>query len=296
MSAVANLGGVTPSEAVHAVKETITLLETYNEIVQGGWDTARAMLERTYGSARGLEMMRHLTVTSHRFVRPFQRLNQVEGRQLLQLMVNEHPQIIALVIGQIEPAVAAAVIQMMPTDLAAEVTRRLTKAIKVPPQILMIIEDVLSGELKVTDSSEVTGGLDALVPILNRLETSAEKSIIEKIAEKDKALADLIAGQLFTFEDMRTIDDAGIQIILRQIPPETMAMALRNASTELKDKIMNNMSEKAREIMQDNLQNMSRVRLREVEQAQREIITLIHSLEGEGSLIIPRDGGDEYIE
>lgn len=299
MNEVTNLGadkGITADQQVAVIKETITLLETYNEIIEGGWDKARAILEQAYGATRALDVMRHLTVTSHRFVRPFQRLNQQEARQLLQLLGNEHPQVGALVLGQIDSALAAAVLTLMPKELAAEITRRLTRPIKVPPQYLMIIEEVLTNELKVTDTSEVAGGIDAVVPIMNRMETSTERAIIDSIAQTDQPLADLIASQLFTFEDMQVLDDQGVQLILRQIEPGTMALALRSASPKLRDKVMGNLSEHAREIMEDHMLGHQKVRVRDVEKAQREVITLIHSLEEQGELVIPRDGSDEFIE
>lgn len=292
---IANLGQISLDDTHSTLEESLTLLSSLNHIIEGGWDTARAILDQAYGSARASEMMRKLTHVSHRIHRPFNQLNDMEPRHLVQLLSGEHPQMIAIILSQLEPQVAASILGGLSPETATEVTRRLTNANKVSPAIIDRIETVLASKLDMANNQEAAGGMDTVIPILNHVETGIEKTILERLEAIDPQLAETIRGQLFTFNDIGTLDDNAIQLILRQVDPRVMALALKNASKDLLDKLGHNLSQHARAILEDEMNAMTRVRIRDVEKAQREIITLVHSLEEKGDITLRSGDRDEFI-
>lgn len=240
------------------------------------------LLAQALGPNRASLLMRQLTDGSSE--QPFSILLRADLDQAASVLAQEHPQLVALMLSHIPPHVAAALLSKMPPAVAAEATRRLAHLGRVDPSVVKSLESVLESKLTVVNPLEVTGGLDHIVSILNASEPSTERTILDQISTVDPTLASDIRNQLFTFEDLRKLDDLVLQTILRRVNTRTLAMALRGASHELRDKIFANMTQDMAELVQDDMEALGAQKVRDVEAAQHTITHLVHELEDAGEI------------
>lgn len=296
VGAIANMGTV-PQVAREAVfHEAETLFHALEEILEGGWEAAQRLLEHAYGSQRASEMLRRVMSTA-RPMRPFAKLSHSPPEHIAALIADEHPQTVALVLANLDARVAAQVTATLPEHIAAEATRRLARIETLAPTVVADLERTLESRLALTSTAELGGGLDLVVPILNATDTSREQAILDRIAERDPELAAQIRNQLFTFQDLATLDDGTLQTLLRRIDTRTLALALKPADEALRQRFFHNMSENAAAVLEEEMGVLSRVRMKDAEAAQHEITDLVHQLEESGEIVIPRGGAEEaFIE
>lgn len=290
-----NLDRVPVDSQQEVLSEAVTMLDSWGAMAAGGWDSAREMLERAFGSQRASEILRHLTA-SNRSTRPFHFLTRLDTGQLTQLLANEHPQTIALILAHAEPGQAADVLAVFERETAAEVTRRMATMGKVQPNVVEKLEQVMESRIAMAATPEAEGGIETVIPVLNAADPKTEREILDTLAATDADLAESIRTQLFTFNDIVRLDDESVQQVLRVVEMKTLALALRGVPNEVVDKIKNNMSERARETLEDEMSILgNRVRVHDVEQAQRDITHQIHTMEEAGEIVLPHGEDDAFI-
>ncbi len=224
-------------------------------------------------------------------------LKKADGQQLASFLQKEHPQTVALILSNLSPDQAAQVLTEFDDELRQNVSYRMATLGKVSPQLLAEVEDVVEeiAKTEISQSMSSMGGTKSMAGVLNKCNTATAKLILENIEQHDPQLAGEIKRLMFLFEDLMFIDDRGIQRILREVDKKELALSLKVVDEKLKQKIFQNMSERARELLQEELQYMGPVRLKEVESAQTRIVEVVKQLEDQGEIAIAGRGGTEEV-
>jgi flagellar motor switch protein FliG len=296
LNEIARMQGV-PGETVDAVfEEFSTLARARRYYAQGGVDFAREVLEATLGSARAQELLDRMTASLVEM--PFEFLRRADARQVLSFLQDEHPQTAALVLAHMRSDQAAIVLSGMPDELQADVAHRVAVMETTSPDVVKrveaILERKLSSVLQSGDSS-AAGGLKPLVDIINHADRATERLILEGLERRDPALAEEVRSQMFMFEDITTLDDRSVQLVLRAVDSKELATALKGVSSDVRAKILTNVSERAAANLSDEIDLLGAVRLSTVEEAQATIIATIRSLEESGQILLSRGDRDEYV-
>jgi flagellar motor switch protein FliG len=217
--------------------------------------------------------------------------------QLAQLIKDEHPQTIALVIVHLEPMMASEVLSFLPDEIKSDISKRIANLDKVQSGMVEEIDRVFQEILKNKDQTSIqeAGGVAKLAEILNQIDGTIAEQIIDEIEEQDPELADDIRQNMFVFEDIVLVDDKGLQQVLRSVESSELAMALKAASDEAKAHIFNNMSDRAVEILKEEMEVSGAVRMKDVMDAQQKITRIIQDMERKGELIISGRGGEEFV-
>ena len=292
---IASLGPVSSSVKQEVLQEFYDTAVAQEYIAEGGIDYARVLLERALGPEKANEVLARLSSAIQ--VSPFEFLRRTDSAQILNVIANEHPQTIALIISYLPPDTAAQVLSALPPELQSEVAMRVAIMDRTAPEVIREIERVLERKLSsvLTQDFTAAGGIKALVDVLNQVDRSTERTILEALDEQNPELADEIRKLMFVFEDILLLDDRSIQQVLREVDNKELSLALKGTSEEVKEKIFRNMSERAAAIIKEDLQFMGPVRLKQVEEAQQRIVTVIRKLEDAGQIVIARSGEDELI-
>jgi len=292
---LANLGKVDATTTDHVYKDFVELGVTHRLMTHGGVDYARDILEAALGKEGADQVVERLSTFLQ--VTPFDFLRRTDPKAVVSFLVNEHPQTIALVLAYLDVNQASALLQALDPAKQAEVARRLALLDRTSPDVIREIERVLEKNLSSILSQEMAtaGGISALVEILNRVDRATEKAILETLGEKDPQLAEQIKNLMFVFEDIVLLDDRSVQLVLREVDTKELALALKNVGEEVANKVFRNMSKRAASMLQEEMEFMGPVRLRDVEAAQQRIVNIIRELESRGELIIARAGEEELI-
>ena len=224
-------------------------------------------------------------------------LMRTDPAQLLSLIQTEPPQTIALILSRLDAGRASNVLKGLPPEIRVDVAKRIATLDRTNPAIILQIEKVLEKKLRSLkkESSTSAGGVDAMVKMLGKVDRGTEKTIIEQLEKDNPALAEEIKRKLFVFEDIAKLDDRAVQLVLKEVKPGDLALALKGVGGDIKDKIIRNMSQRASAILQEDMGDMGPVRRRDVEKAQAEIVDVIRRVEETGQIIIPRGKGDELV-
>ncbi|WP_342566813.1 flagellar motor switch protein FliG [Psychrobacillus sp. FSL K6-4046] len=271
----------------------IALAQDY--ISQGGIGYARTVLEKALGSDHAQAIINRLTSSLQ--VRPFDFARRAEPTQLFNFIQNEHPQTIALILSYLEPQQAGIILSSLPQEVQADIARRIATMDSTSPEVISEIESVLERKLSstVTQDFTETGGVDAVVEVLNGVDRTTEKTILDALEIQDPELAEEIKKRMFVFEDIVTLDNRSIQRVIRDCENEDLILSMKVSSEEVKDIIFRNMSTRMAETFKEEMDIMGPVRLRDVEEAQSRIVSVIRRLEDAGEIIIARGGGDDII-
>ena len=236
-------------------------------------------------------------ITSSLQVRPFDFIRRTDPAHLLNFIQQEHPQTIALILAYLEPQKASVILQNLPDEIQSDVARRVATMDTTSPDVLREVERVLEKKLSTVSSEDYTaaGGVDSIVEILNLVDRSSEKSIIESLEDEDPDLAEEIKKKMFVFEDIVMLDDRSISKVLREVNNDEMAKALKQVDAEVQDKIFRNMSKRAGAMLRDEMEYMGPIRVKDVEEAQQKIVSIIRHLEDKGEIVIARSEEDELV-
>lgn len=272
---------------------TIALAQDY--ISQGGIGYAKTVLEKALGAEHAQAIINRLTSSLQ--VRPFDFARRAEPTQLFNFIQGEHPQTIALILSYLEPQQAGIILSSLPQEVQADIARRIATMDSTSPEVISEIESVLERKLSstVTQDYTDTGGIDAVVEVLNGVDRTTEKTILDALEIQDPELAEEIKKRMFVFEDIVTLDNRSIQRVIRDCENEDLLLSMKVSSEEVKDIIFRNMSTRMAETFKEEMEIMGPVRLRDVEEAQSRIVTVIRRLEDAGEIIIARGGGDDII-
>lgn len=225
----------------------------------------------------------------------FDILRWLEPMAIANMLQREHPQTTAIVLAHLEPTQAAEVLSKFPEQLKIEISQRIANLDQISPTVLTELEDVLQSQLRSYTQSRKIGGIKTVAEILNQMDRTSEELIIKSIEEKDPILAEEIRKLMFTFDDLINIDDRGIQTILKEISTDDLALALKMASDELREKIFKNMSSRAVAILKEEMEAKGPVRVSDVERAQMNIVKVARRLEEEGKIVVGGKGGEALV-
>jgi flagellar motor switch protein FliG len=295
MAEVARLDTV-KAESVDAVMSEFNELRTARaHVAQGGFDRARELLEESLGDEKAREILESLGATIVKA--PFEFLRRADPRQVLSYLQDEHPQTIALVLAHLTADAGAMVLSALPEELQRDVARRLATMDRTSPEVIAQIEAVLEPKLSSLVQQQdmsVVGGVQALVDILNRSDRATERLIFEGLERDNPELADEVRGRMFVFEDIVSLDDRSIQLVLRQVDSKELAVALKGVAPNVRQKIMSNMSERASANLSEEIELLGPMRLKTVEEAQGAVVRVIRALEEAGQIVVSRSN-EEFV-
>jgi len=271
----------------------IALARKYAET--GGLGYAKVLLEKALprdDAARILQQIEHQV-----YQQPFAFLQKADGENLLTFIQDEHPQTIALIVAHLPPAKASEILVGLPQAKQLEVVSRVANMDQTNPEMIKEVERGLEMRLQglVSQTFEKAGGVEAVAEMLNLADRSTEKGILEALEAEDPDLVEQIRRLMFVFEDIMLINDKGVQAVLKEIDNDELSLALRTANAELKEKIFKNMSERAAQLIQEDMEYMGPVRLSDVEAAQQRIVDVVRRLEDAGEIIISGRGGEKDL-
>ena len=292
---IANTKSV-PADVKDAVLEEfyeVCLAQQY--ISEGGIAYAKELLDKALGEDRARDVIGRLTASLQ--VRPFEFVRKADASQLLNFIPDEHPQTIALIVSYLPSSQAAAVVSSLAPEKQADVAKRIAIMDRTSPDVIKEVEKVLEKKLAslVNQDYTIVGGVDSIVNILNTVDRSTEKHIMENLEIEDPELADEIRRKMFVFEDILILDNRSIQTVLREVDNNELAIALKNANEDVQKVIFDNLSSRLATMIKEDMEFMGPVRLKDVEDAQQKIVNIIRKLEDAGEIVISRGGGDEIV-
>ena len=295
MSEVARLHHLELSEIEEVLTEFQDIYTARSHIAQGGYSTARELLEASFGGQKADEILDNLGVTM--VAAPFEFLRRADTRQVLTYLQDEHPQTIALVLAHMHPDAAAMVLSSLTEELQRDVALRVAKMDRTSPEVIEQVEAILERKLSTviqqTDFAQA-GGLQTLVDILNSSDRTTERLILEGLDTADSELADEVRNRMFVFEDIVSLDDRSIQLVLRSVDAKELAVALKGVDQKVRNKVMKNMSERAAANLAEEIQLLGPIKLKTVEEAQAGVVRVIRTLEEAGQIDMSR-GSDELV-
>lgn len=292
---IARLGKVPPETREEIIEEFYNLCLAQNYIAEGGVDAAKETLEAAFGSEQAQQIVGRVVQAME--VMPFDFIKRADAAQVITFIQHEHPQTIALILAYLQPSQAAAILSGLPQDLRAEVARRIATLDKTAPEVIREVERVLERKLSsvVVQDFKHAGGVKSLVEVLNWVDRSTEKTILESLSEKTPAIAEEVKKLMFVFEDINLLDDRAIQQVLKEVDGKELALALKGVAENVQQRLFKNMSERAATMLKEDMTFMGPVRLRSVEEAQQRIVNIIRRLEEAGEIFVARGGAEEMI-
>lgn len=292
--ALGRTGAVPPHIRHAALQEAYDFSAADSALRGGGVEYSRQLLSRAVGPRRGAEILERISV--HQQLSSFEMLKNANAQEVAALLTEEMPQTIALVLSYLEAKVAADILTALPRDLQIEVTLRLAAMDRVSPQVVQVVERSLKNKLSSVISEadfRATGGVSFLVKMLNQVDRGAQKTIFEALEVSNPKLVEEIRANMFTFDDIAALDDRTIQRVLRDVNKSDLALALKAAPDRLKEKIYNNLSERARANLIDEIEVLGPQLAKNVYTAQRKIIDAVRTLEEAGEIVVG-GGGEGY--
>ncbi|WP_017415634.1 flagellar motor switch protein FliG [Clostridium tunisiense] len=293
---IANMNTVKSEERQKILDEFMEMNKAKDYIIEGGLEYARSLLSKALGTQRASEILDRVSEYSQQY-RPFSIARKADATQLMNVIMNEHPQTIALILCHLQQDKAGQILSSLPPDLQSDVAYRIATMSNVYPVLVKEIESVLNSKLSNVISTEnnVVGGLQSLVNILNQVDRGTEKNITEGLEREDSELAEKVKQSMFVFEDIVTLDDVAIQRILREVDTKELCLALKGSSEQVMEVIMKNQSKRAAATLKEDMEFLGPVRLVDVEKAQQKIVGLIRRLEEAGEITVSRGGQDAIV-
>ncbi|MEW6180549.1 MAG: flagellar motor switch protein FliG [Chloroflexota bacterium] len=294
--ALGKTGPIPPEVRRAALQEAVEFSTADAALRGGGIEYSRQLLARAVGPRRGAEILERISV--HQQLSSFEMLRNANPEEVAALLQEEMPQTIALVLSYLEAKVAADILTSLPRELQVEVTLRLAVMDRVSPQVVQVVERNLKNKLSSVLSEadfRATGGVTFLVKMLNMVDRGVQKTILEALEASNPKLVEEIRANMFTFDDLIKLDDRAIQRVLRDISKSELALALKAAPEKLKEKIFNNLSERARENLKEEIEILGPQLAKNVYAAQRKIVDAVRALEEAGEIVIGGGGENEVI-
>jgi flagellar motor switch protein FliG len=290
---IANTQEINPDHIANVYQEFLVLSRARAAATSGGLNYAKQLLEKAFGPQRAEEIIRILLFNS----KPFSEIRKIDPKQLVNFLNNEHPQTIALVLSNLTPEQSATILNYLPKEIQSDIAWRIATMERTSPEIVKEVEAALESRLSAISGKDFTamGGVKDLVNILNMVDRGTEKSIIEALEKEDPALADEVKMMMFVFEDIVTLDDPAIRRVLQDVDSKDLAMALKGANKDVEEKIFKNMSQRAKEILKEDIELLGPVRVRDVEEKQQRIVQIIRKLDESGEIIIVRGGAQNAL-
>lgn len=293
---IANVRRIDSQAQIEVLKEFGQACLAQNYIIEGGIDYARDILNHAIGQQRACELIGKLTSTLQ--VRPFDFARKMDSTQLLNIIQNEQPQTVALILSYLEARQSAEILGALPGEIQLEVVRKIAHMGKTSPEHIKEVERVLEKKLMTLGLSDYTriGGIDTTVDILNAIDRGTEKYILDRLDQMDHVLVDEIKSKMFLFEDIVRLNRLSIQRVLKEIGNEDLVLALKGVKAQVANFIFENMSKRMQDMIKEEISLKGPVRIREVEEAQQKIVTVIRRLEEAGEVVISRGKEEQLVD
>jgi flagellar motor switch protein FliG len=292
---LASLGSVSQELQSAVVEEFYNIILASRFANEGNLDYAKIVLRNSLDGALADRVLSQIQTQVQKS--PFSFLQRAEGESLLTFIQDEHPQTIALIVCHMPYHKASEILVGLPMQKQIEVIKRIANMEQTNPEVIREVERGLESRLSnmLLQSMEKAGGIPTVAEILNLTDRQTEKSIMEGLEAEDPDLVEQIRRLMFVFEDILLVNDKGIQAVLKEVDNDELALALKTASDELKGKVFSNMSERAAELVKEDMQYMGPVRVSDVESAQQRIVDIVRRLEEAGDVVIEGRGESELI-
>jgi flagellar motor switch protein FliG len=295
---IAMLDFVNPEAALAVMEEFHRMVLTGDYLAQGGTQYAHKLLVKAFGEEGAQDLLRQVSLAAEVSQSKLDSLQRVDPQQLATFIEGEHPQTVALILAHLDAKQASALLMRLPAELRAEPIKRLAQLRQFSPEMAQRVSVVLHKRLEALgeQSRRAYAGLRGVADLMNRLDLTTGKTILEAIEKEDPKLALSIRNLMFTFEDLLTVPEAGIRELLGQMDKKILATALRGASEELKNYIFKAMSSRAVEMLKEDMEVLGPVKTREINKAQLEAVAIARKLEAEGKISLTPEGtDDEYV-
>jgi flagellar motor switch protein FliG len=296
--AIAEFDSATPEQLKYAFQEFEQVTLSQRLVLNGGLDYAQKMLVEAYG----LEMGSRLIGQMNKAVRPdtitFENFRKVDPQQLAKFIHDEHPQTIALILSNLEASQAAVLLSSLPTETRAEVATRMGDLDQISPEIVRNIAGVIDQKLRHLGelSREAVGGVRAVANMFNRLDPNTCSQVLEAVEKDNPALFENIRRFMFVFRDLEDLDVPAIRTLMSRVDRSTLLVAMKGADESLRRKFLSTQSQRGAEMMADELANLGPVKLKDVDAAQQQTITVARELEKEGLISLSGSANEEYVD
>ncbi len=292
---IANTRSISPTTKEAVLNEFYQVCLAQQYIAEGGIGYAKELLDKALGEDKAQEVISKLTASLQ--VRPFEFIRKTDPSQILNFIQDEHPQTIALILSYMAAPQASMIIGSLPPDKQSDVAKRIAMMDRTSPDVIKEVERVLERKLAslINQDYTIVGGVDSIVAILNSVDRGTEKHIMESLEIEEPELADEIRKKMFVFEDILLLDDRAIQRVLRDVDNNDLGVALKGANEEVQNVVFKNLSKRLAAMIKEDMDFMGPVRMKDVEEAQQKIVSVIRKLEDAGEIVISRGGGDEII-
>jgi flagellar motor switch protein FliG len=292
---ITRLESVSPEVSDMVVKEFYGLCLAQKVYLEGGINYAKSVLEKAFGPQQGNQLLERVTKSIR--TKAFEFIRKADAKNIMNMIVNEHPQTIALILSYARAEQAAQVISELPKDIRIEVVERIAKMDRTSPEIIKQVEMILERKFDSVISVELmeVGGIDYIAEVMNSVDRGAEKYIFDELSRKDPKLTDEIRKRMFVFEDIIVLDSFSIQRFIREVETKDMAVALKGSNKDVAAVIFANMSQRMADTVKSEMEYLHNLRVRDVEEAQQKIVGIIRRLEEEGEIVIMKGGKDEVI-
>lgn len=292
---IANTRSVSPQTKEDVLEEFYQVCLAQQYIAEGGIGYAKELLDKALGEDKAQEVISKLTASLQ--VRPFEFVRKTDPSQILNFIQDEHPQTIAMILSYLSAAQASMILGALSPEKQADVAKRIAMMDRTSPDVIKEVESVLERKLASLANQDYTivGGVDAIVNILNTVDRGTEKHIMESLEIEEPELADEIRKKMFVFEDILLLDDRAIQRVLRDVDNNDLEIALKGSNDEVRNVVLKNLSKRLASMIEEDIEFMGPVRMKDVEEAQQKIVAIIRKLEDNAEIVISRGGGDEII-
>lgn len=292
---IANTRSISPEVKEEVINEFYQICLAQQYIAEGGIGYAKELLEKALGGEKAANVISKLTASLQ--VRPFEFIRKTDPAQVLNFIQDEHPQTIAMILSYLSAGQAAQILGALSPEMQADVAKRIALMDRTSPDVIKEVERVLERKLSSLINQDYTsaGGVDSIVAILNSVDRRTEKRIMESLEIDEPELAEEIRKKMFVFEDILLLDNRSIQRVLRDVDNNTLSVALKSTTEEVQNVIFTNMSQRLAAMIKEDMDYMGPVRMKDVEEAQQQIVGIIRKLEDSGEIVISRGGGDDLV-
>ena len=294
---ISKLSRVTPEQAERVLQEFHEMSMAQDYLMSGGVEYAKRVLNSAFGEDRARNIIDRVLKSLGNEIPTFDSLQKADPQQVAKSIQSEHPQTIALVLSHLNSTSAAGMLMALQPDVRGDVARRMANLDQISPEIVRRIASILEQKLKSLGqfSRESYGGVPAVAEMFNRLESNAGQELLGQIEELDDELGEAIRNLMFVFEDMLLIDSMGMREILSRVDKNTLTLALKGTSEKLQEHFFDNMSERGAAMLQEDMEVLGPVKIRDVEAGQQQVIAVVRTLESEGVISLKGAVGEQYV-
>jgi flagellar motor switch protein FliG len=294
---IARITSIPTGQAEAVLEEYYQMTLAHDYVLKGGLDYARKILVQAFGPEAARRLLDRLVKALGTEVATFDALQKADPQQLAKFIHSEHPQMIALILSHLNASQAASLLTSLPAEIRADVAQRMASLDQISPEIIAKVAAIIGQKLKALGefSRETCGGVRAVSELLNRLDSSTSKEILDKIEHQDQNLAETIRHLMFVFEDLLLLDQGGMKEVLSRVDRKILTIALKGTSDELKRHFLESMSQRGAEMMREDMEALGPVKIKEVDAAQQQIIAIVRQLEAEGVVSLKGAVGEQYV-